>query len=124
MPAIKKLKTIVSSPVSKTRKAAFASKASAVAAVQYKKPAVDATSKKTTSGSNANQQSYLDMIVHAIDSLEEKTGSSRAAILKYVMANFDVGQDIDKVNTRIKQALKRGTENNILVNSTEVNTPL
>lgn len=111
---IKKAKTVASPslvpPVSKA------------AAFKTKKPT--ATEKKKGGGSNSNHPSYLDMIVQAIESLNERKGSSRAAILKFVMTNFDVGSDPEKVNVYIKQALKRGIDNNILVHSTQVNTAL
>lgn len=53
----------------------------------------------------ASHPKYSDMIASALESLKEKKGSSRQAILKYVKANFTVG---DNANVHIKQALKRG----------------
>jgi len=42
--------------------------------------------------------------------LKEPKGSSRQAILKYIMANFNVGSDAKLVNSRLKLALKRGLQ--------------
>lgn len=51
---------------------------------------------------------YSDMIAKAITSLKERGGSSRQAILKHIMANFNVGKDGNQINAHLKQALKRG----------------
>ncbi|ESO86127.1 hypothetical protein LOTGIDRAFT_148180 [Lottia gigantea] len=40
---------------------------------------------------------YVDMIKAAVASLKERGGSSRQAILKYVMANYKVGTDLKAV---------------------------
>jgi len=53
----------------------------------------------------ASHPKYIDMAVAAITALAEKKGSSRQAILKYVSANYKVG---DNVGTQLKLALKRG----------------
>ncbi|CAI4231011.1 unnamed protein product [Auanema sp. JU1783] len=52
--------------------------------------------------------SYLDMIKKAIGELKGKSGSSKPAILKYVLANFQVGDNIIQVNSHLRVALKRG----------------
>jgi histone H1/5 len=44
----------------------------------------------------------------AIGALKERNGSSRQAIVKYVLANYKVGTDLKAVNTRVKVALKSG----------------
>merc|ERR1712142_1271629 len=44
----------------------------------------------------------------AIGALKERTGSSRQAILKYILANYKVGDDAKKVGSRLKVALKSG----------------
>merc|ERR1711915_809766 len=51
---------------------------------------------------------YIDMIVSAIESLKERTGSSRQAILKYICANYKV--DPNKAVVHVRMALKRGVE--------------
>jgi histone H1/5 len=45
---------------------------------------------------------FLDMIKAAVAALKERNGSSRQALVKYVMANYKVGTDQKAVNTRIK----------------------
>merc|ERR1739844_461225 len=39
--------------------------------------------------------------------LKEKSGSSRSAILKYVLANYKVGDNKEKVQNRVRLAVKR-----------------
>merc|ERR1712001_689044 len=49
---------------------------------------------------------YANMIVAAIKALKDKKGSSRQAILKYVVANKKVA-DADKAAVRVKLALRK-----------------
>lgn len=56
----------------------------------------------------ATHPKYSEMVIKAITALKERGGSSRQAILKHVMANFNVGNDATPVNARVKTALKRG----------------
>merc|ERR1712158_151524 len=49
---------------------------------------------------------YANMIVAAIKALKDKKGSSRQAILKYVVANNKVA-DADKAAVRVKLALRK-----------------
>lgn len=56
----------------------------------------------------AEHPTYLEMIVAAISTLKERTGSSRQAINKYINANYKVK---DSANVPIKQALKKGVLN-------------
>ena len=60
---------------------------------------------------------YSEMVTAAITSLKERGGSSRQAILKYIMANFKVGTDAKPVNAHLKMALKAGVKNNSLKQS-------
>ena len=57
---------------------------------------------------------YSEMIKQAISSLKERGGSSRQAILKYIVKNFKVGNDEAKVNTHLKMALRAGVKNDSL----------
>ena len=57
---------------------------------------------------------YSEMEVAAIRSLKERGGSSRQAILKYIMANFNVGKDAKPVNAHLKLALRAGVKNKSL----------
>ena len=53
---------------------------------------------------------YSEMIQAAIDSLNERGGSSRKAIMRYIRANYWVG-DKKQANDRLKCALKAGVKN-------------
>ena len=54
---------------------------------------------------------YSEMVSQAVSSLKERGGSSRQAILKYIMQTFKVGNDEKVVNTHLKTALKSGVKN-------------
>jgi len=60
---------------------------------------------------------YRDMIVKAVSTLKDKKGSSRQAILKYIMANYSVGHDLVQVNAHLKMALKRMAKDGTLKQS-------
>ena len=57
---------------------------------------------------------YVDMIRAALESLKERGGSSRQAILKYIMANYKVGNDVNSINAHLKMALKNGVKKGAL----------
>ncbi|XP_067126166.1 histone H1-delta-like [Centruroides vittatus] len=57
---------------------------------------------------------YLEMAVSAIGALQERNGSSRQAIHKYIMGKYNVGKDPKVVNTHLKMALKRGVSTGVL----------
>ena len=57
---------------------------------------------------------YAEMVQTAITSLKERGGSSRQAILKYIIKNFTVGNDENLINSHVKKALKAGIDNNSL----------
>ena len=57
---------------------------------------------------------YSEMETQAINILKERRGSSRQAILKYVMANFNVGKDAKLVNDHLDLALGAGVKNKSL----------
>lgn len=59
----------------------------------------------------ASHPVYKDMILAAIASLKDRKGSSRQAILKYIMANYKGVGDEKQVNGRLKLALKRMADN-------------
>ncbi len=78
------------------------------------------TKKKTSaskSGSGSEHPKYSEMIKQALVALKERGGSSRQAVLKYIMANFNVGREEASVNTHLKMALKAGVKNNSLKQS-------
>lgn len=67
--------------------------------------------KKSTKGKthSASHPKYSDMIKSALKSLNERSGSSRAAILKYVLAHYTL--DPVQANQHLKLALKNGVKN-------------
>ncbi|XP_045159312.2 histone H1-delta-like [Mercenaria mercenaria] len=92
----------VKSPAKKTSKA--------------KTPKTKATPKAKAGSQNKKQKKtvsdlhpkYSQMINEAIASLKERNGSSRQAILKYIMANYNVLPDEKLVNNHIKMSLRAG----------------
>ena len=54
------------------------------------------------------KKTYREMVGKAIAALKERGGSSRQAILKYIMANFNVGKDAKTVNVHLKLSLRAG----------------
>jgi hypothetical protein len=72
--------------------------------------------KKAPAGSKAAKKpsdhpKYSEMVHQALASLKERGGSSRQAILKYIMKNFKVGNDENVVNTHLKMSLRAGLKN-------------
>ena len=65
----------------------------------------------------ANHPKYSEMVQKAITALKERGGSSRQAILKYIMANFNVGADAKVVNVHLKLSLRNGVKNKSLKQS-------
>ncbi|XP_037790381.1 histone H1-delta-like [Penaeus monodon] len=76
--------------------AAAAPAKTAPKAAKAKKPAAKPTHPK-----------YSVMIAAAVKALKERTGSSRQAILKYILANYKVG-DEKTTGVRLKLALRKG----------------
>jgi histone H1/5 len=60
---------------------------------------------------------YSEMVKQALMALKERGGSSRQAVLKYIMANFNVGKDEAIVNSHLKMALRAGVKNSTLKQS-------
>ena len=60
---------------------------------------------------------YSEMVGKAIAALKERGGSSRQAILKYIMANFNDGKDAKNVNVHLKLSLRAGVKNKCLKQS-------
>jgi len=75
--------------------------------VQKKK----AASKPHSAKKPADHPKYSEMVQQALTNLKERGGSSRQAVLKYIMKNFNVGTDENAVNTHLKMALKAGVKN-------------
>jgi len=75
----------------------------------------DAPAKKKKAPAKAPEHpKYKDMICAAIESLKERSGSSRQAISKYIKANYKVGDNCD---THIKMELKRLAGSGVLVHT-------
>uniref|UniRef100_A0A183BNS3 H15 domain-containing protein n=1 Tax=Globodera pallida TaxID=36090 RepID=A0A183BNS3_GLOPA len=51
---------------------------------------------------------YIEMIKEAITSLNSKKGSSKGAILRYIMDNFNVGNNTSSVFDKMNSALLQG----------------
>merc|ERR1711971_894896 len=64
----------------------------------------------------AAHPTYITMVSAAITALKERNGSSRQAVLKYIMANYKRGNDQKPVNSRLKVALRNGTQKGVLKN--------
>ncbi|XP_062590400.1 histone H1-delta-like [Saccostrea cucullata] len=78
-------------------------------------PAKSPAKKKATKPKvPAAHPKYIDMISAAVSALKERGGSSRQAILKYIMANYKVGNDANFVNAHLKMALKNGVKKGAL----------
>ena len=74
-------------------------------------PAKKAEKKKAAPKKPADHPKYSEMIEAAIAALKERSGSSRQAILKYITANYKVG---DGAGTHVKLALKRGVASGLI----------
>ncbi|VDM96633.1 unnamed protein product, partial [Thelazia callipaeda] len=61
-----------------------------------------------------NHPSYGDMIKGALSAAKDRKGSSRAAILKYILQNYQVGENASMVNAYLRMGLKRGVASGIL----------
>merc|ERR1719187_1450888 len=48
------------------------------------------------------------MIVESLTKLKDRKGTSRQALLKYIMENYKVSKDVEKVRVPLKLALKKG----------------
>jgi histone H1/5 len=75
--------------------------------IQKKKVAGKSAMAKKT----AEHPKYSEMVHQALTNLRERGGSSRQAVLKYIVKNFNVGTDENVVNTHLKMALKAGVKN-------------
>jgi hypothetical protein len=60
---------------------------------------------------------YSQMIKEALTALKERGGSSRQAILKYIVKNYKLGQEEKTINAHLKLALRAGVKNATLKQS-------
>lgn len=63
----------------------------------------------------AEHPKYMEMVKAALATLKERNGSSRQAILKYIKANYKVG---DNADNQVKKALKKGVAAGALKHTT------
>merc|ERR1712080_680769 len=82
------------------------------AAPKTKKPAAPKTKRMPKTAGPAAHPKYSDMVVTAIQALKSRTGSSRQAILKHVIANNNV--NADQASNHVKLAIKKGLDKGIL----------
>ncbi|VDN42582.1 unnamed protein product [Gongylonema pulchrum] len=99
---------------------ASATTATAEAAPKRRKGSARATAKGAASSNKSgakpqhNHPPYGSMIKAALLASEDKKGSSRAAILKYIMQNYEVGENASLVNSHLRMGLKRGVTSGAL----------
>lgn len=75
--------------------------------------------KKSVVAPNSSHPPYLVMVAEAINILKQKRkGCSRQAILNYIFASYELGVDWKMANVHLKQALKRGVAQGVLLNTT------
>ncbi|XP_040564828.1 putative histone H1.6 [Lepeophtheirus salmonis] len=86
------------------------SSASPISKKEKKSPEKQTKSRKVA----ASHPKYVDMVVAAIHGLKEQKGSSKHAILKYIMANYKVGDNDKHINAHVKIALKSGSSDGVL----------
>jgi linker histone H1 and H5 family len=86
-----------------------------------KAPAEKAKAHETVEVPNASKlkvpaahPDFSEMIHAAIVALKEHNGSSRQAIVKYIMSNYKVGTDQNAINSSIKDALKSSIQKGLL----------
>ena len=81
-----------------------------------KKKAAAATKAKKPKKA-ASHPKYSEMIREALTSIKERGGSSRQAILKFIMKKYNTGHDEKTVNLHLKMALRAGVKNGSLTQS-------
>jgi histone H1/5 len=86
-----------------------------------KVPAEKAKAPKTVEVSNTSKlnvpaahPNFSVMIHAAIAALKEHNGSSRQAIVKYIMSNYKVGTDQKAIDSSVKEALKSSIQKGLL----------
>ena len=76
----------------------------------------DQATKKTTKPKVAKKEpthpKYSEMVISAITALKERTGSSRQAILKYIVATYNLDEKV--ASTHVKRALVQGVIKGLL----------
>jgi len=86
-------------------------------AVPAKKKAVK-TAKPATASAKPSHPSFMSMISDALKKLAERNGSSRQAIVKFIVANYKL--DEKSVNQHVKLVLKNGVKSGNIKQSSGV----
>jgi len=94
-----------SAPVNSTASAGTPSSKQGSSAAAGKKKSAASSSK--SKAHTASHPKYAEMIKAALQTLNDRGGSSRAAILKYVLANYKITEPTT-ANQHLKVALKNG----------------
>lgn len=71
---------------------------------------VKAKKTKKSGGDSELHPKYSEMIRAAISQLKDRNGSSRQAILKYILAHYTVQTDERQVNNHLKMSLRAGVK--------------
>ncbi|CAJ0607512.1 unnamed protein product [Cylicocyclus nassatus] len=66
------------------------------------------SSSKSGAKKTASHPTYSAMIRKAVVELKDKSGSSKSAILKYILQNYKLGENVAKVNAQLRTAIKKG----------------
>jgi len=93
-----------SAPVNSTASAGTPSSKQGSSAAAGKKKSAASSSK--SKAHTASHPKYAEMIKAALQTLNDRGGSSRAAILKYVLANYKITEPTT-ANQHLKVALKK-----------------
>ncbi|XP_052102388.1 histone H1-delta-like [Mytilus californianus] len=83
----------------------------------FKKKSTPASKKKKSKQAPSDHPHYRDMIRDALTSLKERGGSSRQAILKYIIGNYKISVEEKTANNHLKMALRAGVKNGTLTQS-------
>merc|ERR1711953_1058548 len=83
-------------------------------AITVESASAPAPAKKVAKKAAPAHPKYVDMVLAAVTSLKERSGSSKQAILKYIIANYKVGDNPTIVNSNLKLALKAGVKSGLL----------
>merc|ERR1712129_228384 len=86
-------------------------------ATSHQPPATNMATKESKPKAPATHSKYIDIITAAIPALKERMGSSRQAILKYIVTNYKV--DAAKAVVAVRLALKAGVAKGVIKTAKE-----
>ncbi|WKX93431.1 hypothetical protein Q1695_011028 [Nippostrongylus brasiliensis] len=85
-----------------------------VAAATAATEAIEASTTRATVPADVRRRRlhppYTEMVQKAIAELKDRSGSSKVAILRYLVDNYQLGDNVNKINTNIRAALRKGVE--------------